>query len=243
MKTFELQATKRETTGSKNARELRAKGMVPCVLYGGTTPHHFFADERHVSKLVITPEVFNVKLAIGDDRFSSLVKDVQFHPVTDKITHIDFLEISETKPAIISLPVNVLGTAAGVKAGGRLKLNMRKIAVEGLASALPEKIEINIEELKIGDSVRVKELKYNLKFVDSPETIVVGVRTQRKVEEEVVATPAAAAGTTPAAGAAGATPAAGAAAGAPGAGDAKGKAGAGDAKGKAEAKPEGKGKK
>lgn len=241
MKTFEIQATARETIGSKNAKELRAKGMIPCVLYGGTTPHHFFADERHLGKLVFTPEVFNVKLVIGDQHFSSLVKDMQFHPVTDKITHIDFLEISETKAAVVSLPVHIIGTAAGVKAGGRLKMEMRKIKVEGIASELPDRIEINVEEMKIGDSVRVKELKYaKLKFIDTPETIVVGVRTQRKVEEEVVAAPAAVAGAAPVAGAPGAVPAAGAAAaGAPAAAGAKGA----DAKGKAEAKPEGKGKK
>lgn len=225
MKTFEIQAAERETIGSKNAKELRAKGMVPCVLYGGTSPQHFYADERLLSKLVFTPEVFNVKLSIGDKHFSSLVKDIQFHPVTDKITHIDFLEISDTRPAVVSLPVQITGTAAGVKAGGRLKLNMRKIPVEGIASALPDRIEINVEELKIGDSVRVRDLKYeNFRFVDTPESIVVSVRTQRKVEEEVVAAPAAAAGAAPAA--AGAAPAAGTAA-APA----------------AEAKPEAKGKK
>lgn len=223
MKTFELQATVRETTGSKNAKELREKGMVPCVLYGGSNPHHFFADERHLAKMIFTPEVYNVKLTIGDQHFSSLVKDIQFHPVTDRITHIDFLEISENKPAVVALPVSIIGTAAGVKAGGRLKLNLRKIPVLGIASTLPDKIEVNVEELKIGDSVRVKDLKYeNVKFMDSPDMIVVGVRTQRKVEEEVVAAPAAtAAGAAPAA--AGATPAAPA---------------AGEAKGKAEAKPE-----
>lgn len=232
MKTFEIQAAERETIGSKNAKELRAKGMVPCVLYGGTAPQHFYADERHLSKLVFTPEVYNVKLSIGDKHFSSLVKDIQFHPVTDKITHIDFLEISETKPAVVSLPVQVSGTAAGVKAGGRLKLNMRKIPVEGVTSALPDRIEINVEELKIGDSVRVKDLKYeNLRFIDGPEAIVVSVRTQRKVEEEVVAAPSAAAGAAPAA-APGAAPAAGAPA-----------APAAEAKPEAKGKPETKGKK
>lgn len=235
MKTFELTATKRETTGSKNAKELRAKGMVPCVLYGGAAPQHFFADERHLAKLVFTSDVFNVKLSIGDQHFSSLLKEIQFHPVTDRITHIDFVEISETKPATVYLPVRITGTAAGVKAGGRLKLNMRKIAVVGIASQLPDSIEINVEELKIGDSVRVKDLKYErLSFVDKPETIVVGVRTQRKVEEVVAAAPAAAAAGATQGGAAG-TPAAAATPAAP-------RGGAADAK-KAEAKPEAKGKK
>ncbi len=233
MKTLEINATQRETIGSKNAKELRKKGMVPCVLYGGKNPLHFYADERHLAKVVYTPEVYNVKLNIGDQHFSSLLQEIQFHPVSDKITHIDFREIADAKATVVNLPVKINGISAGVKAGGSMKVNLRKIKVKGIPSALPDKIEINVEELKIGDSVRVKDLKHDsFSFIDSPETVIVAVRVARKVEEEVVAAPVttAVAGAAPATGAPGAAPAAGAA------------APAADAK-KAEAKPESKGKK
>lgn len=215
MKTFTLAGTKRKTTGRTNTHALRREGKVPCILYGGKEVLHFEAVEKDFKHLIYTPDVHMIKLDVGGKKADAILKEIQFHPVTDKIQHVDFLEVISDKPVVMDIPVRFNGTAAGVREGGQMLKKLTKIRVKGLISKIPATIEINVEKMKIGDYIRIKDIKYDgITFLHAPVVTIVAVKTTRAVVEEI--TPAAAAatavaGATPATGTA-ATPAAGAAA-------------------------------
>ena len=153
MKTLAISAKSRDKVGKSNTRQLRNQGNVPCVLYGGEKQVCFFAHENEFRKLVYTPDVFIVELNIDGEVKRAIMQDIQFHPVTDKILHIDFLEIFDDKEVTISIPVTLKGLAIGVRNGGNLLHRRKKIITRGLPSNLPDAIEVNIEELKIGDFI------------------------------------------------------------------------------------------
>ena len=215
MKTLTLSGSQRTATGKKNSHHLRRTGKVPCILYGGKDTLHFEAIEKDFKPLVFTPDVHIIKLDVGGKQINAILKDIQFHPVTDSIIHVDFLEIFSDKPVVMDIPVKFNGTAMGVKEGGQMLKKLTKIRLKGLISKIPATIEINVVPLKIGDYIRIKDIKYDgVTFLHEPAVTIVAVKTTRAVVEEVTpaATAAAAvAGTTaaPATGAA-ATPAAGA---------------------------------
>jgi large subunit ribosomal protein L25 len=202
MKSIQITGTLRKEISKQEVRNLRKAGKVICVLYGGEQNIHFSADALQFRSLVYTPEVHTVNLDIDGKTYSAVMQDAQFHPIHDNILHVDFLETKADKNVTIKIPVKVSGTSEGVKAGGKLIQKMRKVQVSALPAHLPDNIEIDITPLKIGDSVRIGDLKKEgVTFLDSPNNIVVGVRVTRQAVEE---TPAAAA-TAPAAAA---TPAA-----------------------------------
>lgn len=203
MKSVSLSGSPRESVGKKDAKKHRRDGKIPCVMYGGKEQVHFVADEKALGKIFNTAEVFIVRLNIGGIEQDTIIQDVQYHPVTDRILHVDFLEASENKPITIAVPIHVHGTSQGVLKGGKLIKKVRKVTVKGLPGDLPDLIRVDISPLEIGDSVRVSDLKAegNVLFLDPPTNVVVGVRTARAVVEE--AAPGAAAG------AEGATPAEG----------------------------------
>lgn len=211
MKTLNLSGTQRKTIGRTNANSLRREGKVPCILYGGKDIVHFEAIEKDFKPLVYTPDVHMIKLDVGGKQVDAIMQDIQFHPVTDKIMHVDFLEVLGDKPVVMDIPVNIIGTSVGVKEGGKLLKKLTRIRVKAPISKIPGTIDLNIEPLKIGDYIRIKDLKYEgVTFLHEQNVTVVAVKVTREVVEEV--TPAAAA----AAAVAGAAPAAGApAAGAP----------------------------
>ncbi len=250
MKTLTITGSVRTTVGKKEAADLRRSELVPCVLYGGKQPLHFSASEKEFRHLVYTPDIHSVKIDVGGTSYNAIMKDIQFHRVSDKIIHVDFLEVVPGKSITLEIPVKTHGAAPGVRAGGRLLKKLRSLTAKGTADKFPEAITINVEKMEIGDSVRVKDIKLDgITFVNNPSATVVAVRITRNVAEEeatAAATTAAATGTAaPAAGAAaGATSAAGAAgaaAGAKGAPAAGAKAGAPAAGGKdAPKKDEGK---
>ncbi|MCX6249730.1 MAG: 50S ribosomal protein L25/general stress protein Ctc [Bacteroidetes bacterium] len=191
MKTVSLSGTPRAYVGKKDAKKHRAEGKIPCVLYGGKEQIHFTADDKQFRKIIFTPEVSLVNLHIGDDVHETIIQDVQYHPVTDKILHVDFLQILPDKPVIIGVPVEVEGTAPGVLKGGRFITKMRKLKIKALAKDLPDSILLNISELDIGDSIKVSNVtRENITFLDSPNNVIVGVRTARTVVEEVPGQPA-----------------------------------------------------
>ncbi len=220
MKTFSLSGAKRNAIGKKDTHALRREGKVPCVLYGGKEHVQFSAVEKDFKKLVYSPDIHLVKLDVGGKQTDAILKDIQFHPVTDSIIHVDFLEVLPDKPVVMDIPVKFNGTAAGVREGGQMLKKLTKIRVKGLISKIPATIELNVESLKIGDYIRIKDLKYDgITFLHEPVVTVVAVKTTRAVVEEITPAMAAAAAVAgaPAAGAAGAAPAAGAAAPAAGA--------------------------
>ncbi len=209
MKKVELTATKRASEGSKGAATLRRAKRVPCVLYGGSETVHFSVDEPALRKLVFTPEAYRIELDIDGDKRMALLHDKQFHPVSDAVLHADFMEMSDTKEAKVSLAVKLKGLSAGVKAGGILSQPMRKVRVKGLPTSLPEHLDVDITNLELNDSIHVSDLKFpGITIVERATDVVASVKMAKK-EEEVVAAPTAASTAVPAAGAA--APAAGAA--------------------------------
>lgn len=212
MKTVSISGSLRVNVGKKDAKALRREGLVPCVLYGGKEQVTFSVPEKNFAKLVYAPDVHLIDLDLAGKKFNAILQEVQFHPVTDHILHVDFVEVAQDKPVTMQLPVRCNGSAAGVREGGKLQKKMRTIKVRGLIDKMPEAINIDVTHMNIGDTVKVSDLKYDgITFMASPNVTVVAVRYTRNVVEEAPAaavTAAPAAGTTAAAGAT-ATPAAG----------------------------------
>ncbi|MEM9022657.1 MAG: 50S ribosomal protein L25, partial [Bacteroidota bacterium] len=150
-------------------------------LYGGEEPVHFSVDERSLKNLIYTPEVFLVQLDVNGSNYQAVMGEIQFHPVTDRVTHIDFILVVAEKPVQIGMPLRMVGNSPGVRAGGKLRQNFRKLMVSGLVADLPEFIEVDISSLKIGDAVRVGSLSVDgLTFLDAASSVVVAVKTSRK---------------------------------------------------------------
>jgi large subunit ribosomal protein L25 len=202
MKTIEINGSFRTELGKKGSKQIRKTGGVPCVIYGKGENFHFFAPELSFKNLIYTHEAHLVKLLIDDKVIDAVLKDIQFHPVSDKILHVDFVQISEDKPVVIGVPVTVTGVSSGVLAGGKLVIKKRNLKVKGLPKDLPEFLPIDITNLKIHDSLKVGDLAFEkIELLDARRDMVVGVATSRvaqKTDEEVAAEAAAAA---PAAGA------------------------------------------
>ena len=188
MKSVSINGIARVDLGKKFAKQLRKEENVPCVIYGGSEePIHFYAHSNEFRKIVYTPNVYLINVIIGDNTFQVTMGDIQFHPVTDKILHIDFLRVFEGKEVRINIPITLNGNSKGVRNGGRLSLNMRRILIESMPKYLPETIEIDITELRIGDSIRVSDLsRDNITFLNNPEDVIVAVKTARAVVEEEV---------------------------------------------------------
>lgn len=185
MKTFELSGEIREVLGKKTAKDARKAEMVPCVLYGGKENVHFTVTQNNVRKLIYTPEVFIVDLTVGNLKTKAVVKELQFHPVTDKLMHVDFLEVSADKPVIMELPVKLEGLAAGVKAGGKLGLRLRKLKVKGIYNELPENIVLDVTKLKLGQSIQVGDLSFdNFELLNPNNSVIVQVKLIRDVIQE-----------------------------------------------------------
>lgn len=188
MKTIEIKGSFRPDLGKKSSKQIRKKGGVPCVIYGKEENVHFFADELSFKNLVYTHEAHLVRLLIDDKEFNAVLKDIQFHPVSDKILHIDFIHISENKPVVINIPVKVTGVSVGVLAGGKMYIKKRSLKAKGFPNDLPEELSVDITNLKIHDSLKVGELSYDkIELLDPKKDAVVGVATSRvaqKTEEE-----------------------------------------------------------
>ncbi|MCU0410064.1 MAG: 50S ribosomal protein L25/general stress protein Ctc [Bacteroidales bacterium] len=185
MKTIEIKAVSRDQFGKKSSNSLRAEGNVPCVMYGGKETLHFYAHENTFRGLVYTPEVYQVNLNIDGKSYNAVMKDLQFHPVSDRLQHIDFIEISENKPVIIELPIKITGESEGVKAGGKLKVKRRTLKVKGMINNLPEHLNIDITGLEIGMSIKIGDLSYDkLEIIDNKRAMIVAVATSRLAMKE-----------------------------------------------------------
>ena len=187
MKTLAISVKERQNVGKTNTRALRNQGNVPCVLYGGEKQVTFYAHENDFRKIVYTPDVFVVELNIDGAKTRAIMQDIQFHPVTDKILHIDFLEVFDNKPITVSIPVILNGIAIGVKDGGNLMVRRSKIVTKGLINNLPDAIELNIEHLKIGMFIYIKDVNIEgCEFLAPGNSVIVGVKTARAAIEELV---------------------------------------------------------
>jgi len=185
MKTLAINVKERQNVGKTNTRALRNQGNVPCVLYGGEKQVTFYAHENDFRKLVYTPDTFIVELSIDGAVTKAIMQDIQFHPVTDKILHIDFLEVFDNKAITVSIPVILNGTSIGVKNGGNLMFRRSKIITKGLVANLPNSIELNIEHLNIGMFTYIKDITIEgCELVAPGNSVVVGVKTARTVVEE-----------------------------------------------------------
>ena len=180
MKTVKIKRNQRKEIGKKSSKKLRKEGNVPCVIYGGKEIIHFHSLEKSLKKLIFTPHVFLIKLNIDGKDHDAIIQDVQFHPVTDRIIHLDFKEISFDSEVIINLPVKLEGDAIGVKDGGRLRLRRRKLKVKGLPEKFPNYLNIDISDMEIGDALKVGELKFDgLMLLDPHRSMVVAVASSR----------------------------------------------------------------
>ena len=190
MRTIEITGSFRKELGKKSSRDLRNSNNVPCVIYGGKENVHFFSHENNFNKLVYTPDAHLVKLSIEGKEYKAVMKEIQFHPVTDKIIHIDFTEVSENKPITINIPVRITGDAVGVKAGGKLRVKMRSLSVKGLVNDIPEYLTVDVTNLQIHESVKVGDLSFDkIELLDPRKLMVVSVATSRVAQktEEVEA--------------------------------------------------------
>jgi large subunit ribosomal protein L25 len=181
MESIALKASLRKETGKKSSKAIRAGEGVPCILYGGKENVNFFVNESDFRGLIFTPMVYIVNIDIDGAKHNAVIKDLQFHPVTDKLLHADFFEVSDDKPITVEIPVKIVGSSAGVREGGKLSVDKRKIKVKGLAKNIPAEIEIDVTELGIGKSIRAGEVATDNKFdiVVSKDMPVVTVRTTR----------------------------------------------------------------
>lgn len=182
MKHIELKGKHRKDVGKNASKKLRKDGFVPCVIYGGEKNINFYAQINEFNHLVFTPHVYLVDIDIEGDKYFCYLQDLQFDPITDKVSHVDFIEIKEDVPVKISIPVQLVGQSAGVLSGGKLIRSMRKLKVKGLAKDLPDVLEVDISHLNIGQNVQVKELTFeNLEMLDPSSSVVVMVKSARGV--------------------------------------------------------------
>lgn len=181
MKSITIKGSERESVGKAATRTARNAGMVPCVLYGGDSPVHFTAEEMSFKNLVYTPNVHTVVIDLeGGKQFNAVLQDIQFHPVSDKILHIDFYQLHDDKEITMDVPVKITGTSPGVLGGGVLRLNQRKLKVRALPANLPDYVEANISELEMGNKLYVTKLQSdNYKLLNPENTVVAQVRISR----------------------------------------------------------------
>ena len=180
MKEFELAGQLRNEYGKKAAKAFRAQNLVLCNLYGKGENVSFTVTESDVRKLIYTPDTMVAVLTIGEKKCKAVIKELQFHPISDKCLHIDFLEVDEKKPVVVAIPIQLVGHAEGVKAGGKLAQDMRKLKVKGIYTAIPNRIEIDVTNLGIGKKLAVGDVKMEgLQFMNPADACVAEVKATR----------------------------------------------------------------
>jgi large subunit ribosomal protein L25 len=184
MKSVSMSGSSRKNVGKKDAKEQRNQGKVPCVLYGGEKQHALLIEEKAFKNLIYTPEVQYVELDLDGQQHKAIVQDAQFHPVTERLLHVDFLEVVDGKPITIDIPLKITGNSPGVMRGGRLSKRVRKLKVKGLLENIPENITVDISNMDILDTIEIGEIKLdNISIIDNPSKVIVTVLSSRNVEE------------------------------------------------------------
>ncbi|WP_293916981.1 MULTISPECIES: 50S ribosomal protein L25/general stress protein Ctc [unclassified Sphingobacterium] len=188
MKSIAISGSARQNVGKRDAKELRYEGQVPAVLYGSGTQTHLSVSAADLKPVLYTPEVVFVELDINGKKSKAIVQDAQFHPLTDLVIHIDFLELNDEKEVSVNIPVTLTGTSPGVKMGGKLVQKLRKLRVKATPNNLPQSIEVPMESLEVGKSVRVAQVQLkDAKILNNPDDTIVSVvmsRALRQAEQE-----------------------------------------------------------
>lgn len=185
MKTTELKAVKRASLGKKSTKAARKNGMIPSVLYGGKETVHFDINRIEFEKLIYTTDIFLITIDVEGSKYQAIIKDMQFHPVTDAVLHVDFLEVFDDKPVSILVPVKTKGLAKGVKAGGRLSIEQRKLLVQGLVKDIPNELIIDVTKLELAKSILVEDLEFkDLELLNAKRSVVVSVKTSRLARDQ-----------------------------------------------------------
>ncbi|HUH50959.1 MAG TPA: 50S ribosomal protein L25/general stress protein Ctc [Flavobacterium sp.] len=180
MKSILIKGSERESVGKKATKALRNAGMVPCVVYGGNEPVHFSAEEKAFKNLVYTPNAHTVEIDLGKKKMSAILQDIQFHPISDRILHVDFFELNKDREVTIEIPVRVIGTSKGVLSGGVLRLAQRKVKVKALPQNLPDFIDADISDLEMGNKLYITSLKSDdYTFLHPDNTVIAQVRVSR----------------------------------------------------------------
>jgi large subunit ribosomal protein L25 len=180
MKTIAIKAEKRAELGKKSTRDLRKANHVPCVMYGGAEVIHFHAHENDFRHMVYTPNAYIVEINLNGKLHKAVMKDLQFHPVNDHLVHIDFVEVFEDRPVVMEIPIKLTGAAIGLKDGGKPRQRRRVLKVRGFLKDLPDKLEIDITDVKIGDVIKIGDLKFdNLDILDPFRSMVYSIVSSR----------------------------------------------------------------
>ena len=184
MKTIAISGSPRENVGKRDAKELRYEGKVPAVLYGGKEQQHFAVVIADLRDVIYTPDVNFVEIDLNGTKTKAIVKDTQFHPLTDVLMHIDFLQLFDEKEIVMEIPVKLTGTSPGVKMGGKLIQKLRKLRVKALPADMPQNVEVSLEKLEVGSLFRVRDLKGE-KYVitNTPEDTIVSVAMSRALKQ------------------------------------------------------------
>jgi large subunit ribosomal protein L25 len=184
MKSIAISGSPRENVGKRDAKELRYQALVPAVLYGGATQTHFSVSAADLKAVVYTPVVHFIDLDIAGTKSQAIIKDIQFHPLTEQIIHVDFLLLDEKKPIVMEIPVRLTGTSPGVKTGGKLVQKLRKLRIKALPKDQLDNIDVSIETLDVGRSVKVSDIKLDKQTIlNAKEDTIVSVTTSRALRQ------------------------------------------------------------
>ena len=180
MQSITIVGSQRESVGKAASKALRNAGKVPCVLYGGENTIHFSADALAFKKLVYTPNVYTATIELGGKSYTAILQDIQFDPVTDQIIHVDFYELHKDKEITVAVPIQIVGTAPGVMAGGTLRIVNRKLKVKALPDNLPDFVPVDISWMEMGNRFYITRLEQDKYKILHPEnTVVCQVRVSR----------------------------------------------------------------
>jgi large subunit ribosomal protein L25 len=184
MNSIAISGSPRENVGKRDAKELRYQGKVPAVLYGGAGQLHFAVEKTALKDLIYSADVMFVDLDVAGTKVQAILQDAQFHPLTDEILHIDFFQLDQNKPLVMQIPVKLTGTSPGVKMGGKLVQKLRKLRVKALTKDMPQYVEVSIEPLEVGKSVRVRDLQFDkFEITNTAEDTIVSVTTSRALRQ------------------------------------------------------------
>lgn len=184
MKTIAISGSPRENVGKRDAKELRYEGKVPAVLYGGKEQKHFAVVATDLKDAIYTPEANFVEITLGGEKIKAIIKELQFHPLTDLLLHVDFLQLFEDKEILMEIPIKLVGTSPGVKMGGKLVQKLRKLRVKALPANMPQAVEVSIAELQVGNLFRVRDLaKGDYAVTNTPEDTIVSVGMSRALKQ------------------------------------------------------------
>jgi len=184
MKTIAISGSPRENVGKRDAKELRYEGKVPAVLYGGTEQIHFAVVATDLKEAIYTPEANFLEIEINGAKSKAIIKELQFHPLTDLLLHVDFLQLFDDKEILMEIPVKLTGTSPGVKMGGKLVQKLRKLRVKALPANMPQVVEVSIAKLEVGNLFRVRDLaKGEYLITNTPEDTIVSVGMSRALKQ------------------------------------------------------------